>query len=283
MKRALAVAAMVVAGCAPLGGTLRESPDAQALAAAEGEFAAQSVREDMRRAFLAHFAADGVFVRGTGWVNARATLEPSTAPPIVLDWHPAYTEVAASGELGLSTGPWTITRKDNPAAPPLYGQFVSVWRREADNAWRVIVDLGVDHPQPALADAPLQAVAPPGPGAAHGDDVDEAERRFAADATALGAREAYTRWSSPRIRFYRQGAAPLIGLDTVLSSSPAEGPPIAWRIEKAETARSRDFGYARGSFAAPGEAEPRGFFLRVWHREPEGWRIILTVANPIPQ
>src|SRR5688572_11882162 len=79
-------------------------------AAAEPAFAAHSVREDMRAAFLGAFAADGVFVRG-GWIVSNDFLRDRPAPAIVLDWRPQYVEVAQSGDLGLSTGPSRITSK----------------------------------------------------------------------------------------------------------------------------------------------------------------------------
>ena len=111
MRVASAFFALVAAGCAtPM--TPTDSTDAPvSLAAAETAFAAHSVREDMRAAFLAHFADDGVFVRD-GWTLSNAYLAGQPAPPIVLDWRPVYTEVARSGELGLSTGPWKIVSKD---------------------------------------------------------------------------------------------------------------------------------------------------------------------------
>lgn len=283
IRAAALAAALAVAACAQMEGSVHDTRDAQSLAAAETAFAAQSVREDMRAAFLANFAADGVLVRRGGWVAARDALEPLPAPPIVLDWRPAYTEVAASGEIGLSTGPWKITRKDNPAAAPAYGQFVSLWRREDADPWRVIVDLGIDHPQSAFWDAPLEAMPAPGIAAPAGDDVAQAERRLAAEALLAGEREVLARHASPRLRFYREGAAPFVGVEAALASMPAGGERIEWTVEKSETARSRDFGYARGRYARAGDSEPRGYFLRVWRREAAGWRIALSVTNPIPR
>jgi len=118
--------ALALAACAHLPMT----PEAPAsLAAAETGFGRHSVREDMRAAFLANFAEDGVFVRN-GWMVSNDWLRPRPAPPIVLDWHPQYVEAAASGDMGLSTGPWKITSKKDPGAAPTHGQFVSVWRRD---------------------------------------------------------------------------------------------------------------------------------------------------------
>jgi len=52
-------------------------------------------------------------------------------------------------------------------------------------------------------------------------------------------------------------------------------------VERTETARSGDFGYARGHYAAaatPGK--PAGWYLRVWRREASGWRVVMDVTNP---
>jgi len=257
-------------------------PDPPAsLAAAETAFAAHSVREDMRAAFLAAFADDGVFVRN-GWTVSNTYLKDRPAPPIVLDWRPVYTEVARSGELGLSTGPWKITSKEKPDAAPAYGQFVSIWRRAGDGPWRVEVDLGIGHPQSALWDAKLVSLTvlggrPPGAGVA------AAEERFAADAKSAGVREAYARNAAADLRFYRGGAAPVIGRAAALASPTMSNDPLVWKVERMETARSGDFGYSRGAYASPAEpARPLGWYLRVWRAEGGTWRVILDVTNPAP-
>src|SRR5258708_12610247 len=80
-KLVFLVAAFCLAACAQP--TRVDSMDAaKSLAAAETAFAAHSVREDMRAAFLAAFADDGVFVRNA-CLPAHPPLSglPSPAPP----------------------------------------------------------------------------------------------------------------------------------------------------------------------------------------------------------
>src|SRR5258706_1899680 len=212
MRTSLVIAALAVAGCAqpPVQPPTPAMDDAELLAAAESAFAAHSVREDMRVAFLAAFADDGVFVRD-GWVNSNNYLATQAAPPIVLDWRPQHTEVAASGELGLSTGPWKIASKVKPETPPSFGQFVSVWRREAGGPWKVAVDLGIAHPQSALWDTPPSTAAPSGGAASASRGIEAAELDFVSDAHAQGPRSAYAKHASERMRFYRSGVPPAIG------------------------------------------------------------------------
>jgi ketosteroid isomerase-like protein len=253
------------------------------LSAAESAFATQSVREDMRAAFLAHFDSDGVFVRDGDWVEARAYLSPRAAPPIVLDWRPVYAEAAASGEIGLSTGPWMITSKIKPDTPPAFGQFVSVWRRAPGGPWKVAVDLGIGHPQPNLLQAPLEVRISPGATARGGEGIEGAERRFADEARTAGLKSAYARLGSPRLRFYRDATPPTVNQAQAMASPAMTEEKLAWTLERSEIARSNDFGYARGRYAAQSApATPLGSYLRVWRVEDGEWRIALDVTNPGP-
>ena len=282
MRRAGLLLALAAAACAHMQAQSPSMDDARSLADAESAFAAHSLREDMRVAFLAHFAPDGVFVRG-GWVNARDDLTPRKAPPIVLDWHPVFTEVAASGEMGLSTGPSKVTSKADPSLAPGWGQFVSVWKREAGGPWRVAVDLGIQHPQPVFWKAPLVTVAAASDAAPAGDTVEAAERSFANEVKANGARAAYAKHGSSSLRLYRPATPPMVGKQAALAFAGLAAEHRGYAVEKSETARSNDFGYARGAyFNAPGE-KPDGWYLRVWHREAGAWRIAMDVSNARPQ
>ena len=283
MRPALLFAALAVAGCAQQPTQPPAMDDAQSLAAAENAFAAHSVREDMRAAFLTAFADDGVFVRD-GWTVSNDYLKAQPAPPIVLDWRAQHTEVAASGDLGLSTGPWKITSKEKPDAPPTFGQYVSVWRREAAGPWKVAVDLGIGHPQSALWDQPLETTSPSGASASASRGIEAAELDFVSDAHATSLPQAYAKHGAERMRFYRNGVQPAIGKSAALASPAMADQKLAWIVDGTEISSSRDFGYARGSFAAAtAPTKPLGYFLRVWRFERSQWRIVMDVTNPAPK
>lgn len=279
---ALALAAVALAACATPGPPAMNAPDS--LAAAETAFAAHSVRENMRPAFLANFADDGVFVRG-GWTVSNAYLATRPNPPIVLDWKPVYVEVAASGELGLSTGPTKITSTANPSAAPSYGQYVSVWRRQGQGPWKVEVDLGINHAQPALWDQSVTAVTS---GSARGSMLNArtlrgAEENFSRASAASGARSAYAENASELLRFYRAGGSPALGKAGALASPGMTQDRIVWTVDRVEAAHSGDLGYARGSYAsADAPAKVLGHYLRVWRNEGGTWRVALDVTNVLP-
>jgi ketosteroid isomerase-like protein len=279
--RVLFALAMLASGCATQSITPSATSDAASLAAAETAFAAHSVREDMRVAFLANFASDGVYMR-KGWVVTNADLSARTAPPIVLDWRPVHTEVAASGEMGLSTGPWKAVSKTDPSLETGYGQYVSIWKRDGSGAWKVAVDIGISNAGNALWDAPLDAQPS---GAALTRDaaaVTNAERAFQAQCLTNGAVGAYRAFASPRIRLYREGEAPAIGREAAFKSASAMVPErFVWTLEGSEVASSGDFGYARGHYASANAPDKvLGYFMRVWRPENGQWRIVMDVVNP---
>jgi ketosteroid isomerase-like protein len=281
MKRLSLLLATALAGCTAMTATPPSRDAPASLAAAETAFAAQSMREGMRAAFLAWLAPDATIFRD-GPVNGPALIASRPQPPIDLAWRPVFVEVAASGEMGLSTGPSTITSRTDPAAPPRHGQFVSVWKREPGGPWRVQVDLGISHPGAALADEPLEArtVPSPGKGSAAGS-LAQAESSFANLAAGSGDASAYAAFAAADARLYREAHPPFLGRTAILASPAAGAGRTAWSLDAHETSLAGDLGYATGRYGPPGGATA-GHFVRVWRREPEGWRIAADVVNALP-
>lgn len=90
-------------------------------------------------AFAAH---DGrVFQPGKPVVSGRGAIEAAYASweaGSVLQWTPAGADISARGDMGFSWGQWTFTR---PGADALQGNYVSVWRRNADGEWRYLANI----------------------------------------------------------------------------------------------------------------------------------------------
>ena len=58
-----------------------------------------------------------------------------------LSWRPQLAGVSLEGDIGYTTGPWEY--RNGPARPVIArGQFVSVWKKDASDTWRLVVDFG---------------------------------------------------------------------------------------------------------------------------------------------
>ena len=269
----------------PCAASADNSPAGQ-LAAAESAFAAHSVATEVREACLAAFAEDSTLLR-PGPVPARESLRSRPAPPIELNWRPAFVYAAASGELGYTTGPWRITSKTKPAETPSFGQFVSIWKKQPDGAWKVFIDLGISHPDPSLADAWLILSAP---SAASADETaaKNAEKTFSETSEKSGYLAALKRFSAADVRVYRNGHAPFLGREA-LHRVPDGYAGSTHQIVNSGISRAGDMAYAlvriapRRADAALALGTPEAHALRVWRAATDGrFELVLDVINEMP-
>ena len=57
---------------------------------------------------------------------------------------PILVGVAASGDMGFTSGPWSAHAAGTDGLA--HGHFLTVWKRGDDGIWRVQVDGGISHP-----------------------------------------------------------------------------------------------------------------------------------------
>ena len=94
------------------------------------------------------FAEDGAVVRsGVGEIRGRADIRASMVPFFAagarLSWDPLRAEASGDGTLGYTIGEYR-SESIGPDGETVIGRglYVSVWRREGDGSWRVVMDLG---------------------------------------------------------------------------------------------------------------------------------------------
>ena len=112
-----------------------------ALRDTETAFAATMARRDFE-AFASFLAPETIFFgRGDRQMRGKAAVleawkeyyEGAAAP---FSWKPETVAVLDTGELGLTAGPVF-----DPAGRRI-GTFMSVWRRNADGTWSIVLDRG---------------------------------------------------------------------------------------------------------------------------------------------
>ena len=123
--------------------------DLTAMADTERAFAKAATVKGWRDAFLEYFADDALAI-GLKATPAKEGLlkQPSTPfSDFELVWEPRLGDVAASGELGWLTGPSIATNHTVKDAKPRYGCYLSLWRKQPDGQWRVLIDVGANAPE----------------------------------------------------------------------------------------------------------------------------------------
>ncbi len=98
--------------------------------------------------FLSFFAEDGTILPKNGApLTGKAALADAfrdtwAQTGFSLEWTPLKAELAASGDLGYTYGTYVRKRivKDEPVTET--GKYVTIWRKQKDGSWKVILDMG---------------------------------------------------------------------------------------------------------------------------------------------
>jgi hypothetical protein len=264
-----------------------QEPRADALAslvAAERAFAARTRANGLRDGFLAFLADSSIILRPAPTLARPLYEGVSATAPALLIWEPIFADVAADGLLGYTTGPSEFRAGGPNDTTAIYGHFVSMWRRPRGGAWKVELDVGVSHGK-LPAPLALRTANDPGPAVAR-EAIAERRRLVSAD-SALGVarrteRAVLADHFDATVRLHRFGLIPVTGRDTAEQLLARDERLYRSSVAASGIASSGDLGYTYGRYdhaANAGQAADSGYYLRVWRRRDDGWRIVLDLAT----
>jgi ketosteroid isomerase-like protein len=272
---ALLVVSNLPAGDVDLEKAIRSVVDAELAydkLANETNFAAASVEV---------FADDGVAF-APGIVNGKKFWSKETDPPI-LTWHPVFATISRGGDLGYTTGPWELRKAKGDPNPVAFGHYNTLWRKNADGVWKVVVDVGADHLQPTQRAGKIETVVPKIP-IAYPESVrqrlEEAEKSFA-DLLGKDAGAAVLAKASDGVRIVRRGEFPAVGKTAAqLALTSDHGKETRTRAGGG-VSRSDDLAYSYGEYSNDrANGTERGVYLSIWQLDANsGWRLLLDVQK----
>lgn len=267
------------------------------LVAAERAFAHTSVEKGIRDSFLEFFSDDAINFQPHP-VKAREAIlsrpAPPVRPPVTLNWEPVWADVSAAGDLGYTTGPYTLTDNSPERRPTRHGYYFSVWKKQPSGDWKVALDLGIQVPSPPAqmpAFHAVKAVQVRAPGFASLEAgraaVKELERELQQRAQARGLSKAMLDYLTDESRLHRQGMLPMIGRDAIRAFLSQKSLSASWEPMGADIARSGDLAYVYGSYELKdnpraGATIEKGYYARVWKRMADGkWKLALETTSPL--
>jgi ketosteroid isomerase-like protein len=257
---------------------------------AERNFARESVTRGRAAAFVDNLA-DGSIIFTTSWIsNGRQFWKNKKQNAVVLKWEPEFMDISASGDFGISTGPWEAQEYRPYTDRIATGYFLSVWKKRADGVWKVILDAGSSAPAmmsyqhgfsfPDNADKP----------APHGKRVNAdavrkeltgRETRFSREWEKDPSPAIYASYLAPRVRLQREGHAPSSDADSVRAWIAQLPKSLAWTCKGAGAASSGDIGFTYGVLELrDAKKHPLGHYVRIWKKSPgREWSIVLDMLN----
>lgn len=279
----LPLALSLAAGCA------EKLPEAHVmpLVGAERAFDRASAESGFDAATKAVIAPDAVLLRPAPIPAADTT----TPPALALTWEPAYAEIAASGDLGFTTGPFQA--RDTVAVTVQHGHYVSVWRKD-DDRWRLVVDGGASHPPPLDLPDRFTYAARRTP-ATSPDRAAELRSMLAAEddlvaafATSGRGLPALIAVAAPDLRYHPPGSFPVLGPGAAQTAMLARADVLAYKVRGSGVSAAGDLGYVYGDVTrqvTPTAPPEQGGYLRIWRRSESGtWQVALdlTITAPAP-
>lgn len=280
---------LVLFALCPIARAADEKPSdaVHAIVESEGRFCQMAHDRSVRAAFLEFLADDAIVFRPEP-VNGKKVWSERPESGLALIWQPIFAAMARSSDLGYTTGPakWKKDQADEKFLG--YGQFVSVWKKQRDGAWKVALDIGIENPQPTSEPGPPQTLV--------ADDVtkdvdlvaarqalEKTQRGFAgmAKEDSLGALSAF---ASESIRAFREEMFPIIGKKAVVDMASAGHGPMSIQASGGDMSRSGDLAYSYGSYSIKrGDETERGNLVQIWQTDSAGaWKLVLDLEQKVP-
>jgi ketosteroid isomerase-like protein len=265
------------------------------LVEAERAFAAASVAKGTREAFLENLADDAVTFN-PGPVDGKKWWREQPVRPGVLTWKPIFVSVSRAGDLGYTTGPWEFREKSLDDRPVAFGYFVSIWKKQVNGVWKVVLDLGTRNPQPPtpVPDLLIPRDKQINTKAQTKVDIEtvraaliKTENDFSKLLAGNNTVDSFLSYLADDVRLYRTNAFPVVGKEATRVALAAKPGQLTWQNAKADVSTSGDLGYTYGTYElkiiGDSKTTESGNYMRIWKKQANGkWRVVLDLLNPIP-
>jgi ketosteroid isomerase-like protein len=252
------------------------------MAKRDRDFSALSVEKGMPAAFLAYFADAGIAFAPRA-VNGKKFWGGVKEFAGTLVWAPIFAASSRAGDLGYTTGPWEL-KKENQAGS--FGNYVTVWQKQAGGEWKVALDVGVDNPQPTEPPPALQII--PANVAASGRE--EARRKYRrtqlafADHARQDIGKALLEYAAGEVRVLRDKSFPAVGNSAAQILLGSDHGKVARESGGTRLSNSADLAYSYGNYSEErGNVNERGIYVTIWQIDLNGdWKIVLDLQKTIP-
>jgi ketosteroid isomerase-like protein len=199
-------------------------------------------------------------------------------------------DISASRDFGISTGPWEV-QEYRPNTPPLFnGYFLTVWKKQSNGAWKVILDGGSTTPPlkkvlhrfsfPSGADKSIRN-PPVIKNESLQKELLDRENQFISEWGKNPEAATYISFLARESRLQLNGHLPATNADTIKVLISGLDKNMIWKPVGAGAASSGDLGFTYGLLEIScASGHTKGHYVRIWKKhDGEDWQIILEMIN----
>lgn len=258
--------------------------DLQPLTEAQRRFERSAFENGARSAFLQYLRDDAVIFQ-PGPTNGRRFWEArqdDTSTLFVRNL--VYSDIAANGLLGYTTGNWRIFQKGKSEGVARFGQYVTIWERTPDGQFRISLDISVSHEKLPFAetDIPVRRKQSRDMNKRGWSPADASMNFFRASMGRDRLGGAYDKFAADEVRLLRDAAPPIIGKKQVVAEmsqyTAIEFPTQVAMFQSADMA----YTWNPCRFDNSDEGKVEGNCLHIWKLRKKKWLIVLGVFAPVP-
>lgn len=253
----------------------QDNADLEKLVETEKAFAKTARDKSVKEAFLEFLSDDGLIFQPAA-INGKEVWQNRPESPALLAWNPVWADISANSEIGYTTGDWSFHPKGKDDEPVAFGQYITIWKKQADGNFKAILDIGISHKKPEAVESGWNSPK----------QNSKAQKTKTAKKSLAIRTEKIGKVFSEDVRLYRNEKFPFIGKTSALNEIRNEETRIKNSKVLTQKCESlEDFGYCYGELERTrkdGSTE-RGNSVQVWKFKNGKWQIVLDIYTPIPE
>jgi hypothetical protein len=205
-----------------------------------------------------------------------------------LTWQPNFARISINGDLAFTAGPY-VYQNGTADTDKVYGDYVSIWRADDNNDLKLLIDLGIQHPQPeqdAISDfknPDSTKQVTPSKDPFGGKRIILATDNLFNHSLTISTLASYKEFLSPEGRYYFPGFEPIVGQDKIMKFIDNEAINITAQTINAGRSTSNDLAYTYGKASInKGGIVSNYNYVRIWEIDASHkWDIILEVFSAV--
>jgi len=256
---------------------------------AEQSFNKQTERKGIKDAFLSVADPEGIVFKPEA-IKITDFYNSIDKQPGNLSWQPKFARISANGDLAFTAGPY-IYQNGKADDDKVYGHYVSIWRADVDNKLKLLIDLGIQHPEPEQEETtdfkdpdPSKQTAPSKDPFNGRSIIIGTDKIFNHELT-VSALATYKEFLSPEGRYYFPGFDPIIGQEKIMKFIDNEGISISAETINVGRSSSNDLAYSYGhARIKKGDIVSNYNYVRIWEIDKDHkWNVLLEIFSAIEQ
>jgi hypothetical protein len=201
---------------------------------------------------------------------------------------PKLARISANGDLGFTAGPY-VYQNGKTDDDKVFGDYVSVWRLDTENKFKLLINLGIQHPEAEQEtptdfkepDLSKQKAASKDP--FNGKNVILATDKMLNRSLSMSSLAAYKEFLSPEGHYYFPGFEPMTGADKILKFLDNEGVSISAETVNGGRSSSNDLAYSYGTARIKkGNIVNNYNYVRIWEIDAtHKWNVLLEIFSTV--